>query len=159
TQAIQPGSSAAAGGRLSRAGALQAFDATTQANRASVTDSTNLAVVAAGRAAWMAPAGLFTSALNLYDAGCDTTQPLNSAIDGTGPEQNKPALSSQAVVYTLPPLLGQPAKLVVASTTAPFAAQSVDAVAIDLGATDVCAGGQHDGDACTTKNDCPSGEC
>src|SRR5262249_16873533 len=159
TQAIQPRSSAAARGRLSRAGALQAFDATTQANRATVTDSTNLAVVAAGRAAWMALGGLFTSALKLYDAGKDTTQTVNPVIAGTGPEKNKLALSSQAVVYTLPPLLGQPAKLVVASTTPPFADQRIDATPIDLGATDVCAGGAHDGDACTPDADCPGGAC
>src|SRR5262249_54652468 len=40
-----------------------------------------------------------------------------------------------------------------------FADQRIDATPIDLGATDVCAGGAHDGDACTTDADCPGGAC
>jgi hypothetical protein len=43
----------APGGRFVRRSVLHAFDATTQSDRPSVNTETNLAVVAAGRAAWM----------------------------------------------------------------------------------------------------------
>src|SRR5262249_56760811 len=124
--------------RLSRAGALQAFDATTHVNRATVSDSTNLAVAAAGRAAWMAPGSAFTAVLKLYDAGSDTTVTVNPGIAGAGPEKNKLALSSQAVVYTLPAGLTKPAPLVVPSTPPPLAGPRAHADPVGLRGPDAC---------------------
>jgi hypothetical protein len=149
------------GARLARKGALQAFDATTQGNNPSINASTNMAAVTAGRVAWMGENLAGGATVNLYDVALNTTTELDG-IDGSGPEKNKLALSAQAVVYTKPanPVFSLPARVVAASTAAPHAQQTINAQAVDIGATDVCEGGANDGDACTTDADClPGGAC
>ncbi|HXJ33291.1 MAG TPA: hypothetical protein VMS22_04560, partial [Candidatus Eisenbacteria bacterium] len=149
---------AAAAGRFSRTSHLHAFDATTQLDRPGLDSPTNVAAVAAGHAAWLSPGYLNAFLVNLYDAATGTTTNLSltpNVLDEA--QSNQLALSSQAVVWKN---IKTPAEIVLASTSPPYTKQRFGSNdATDLAATDVCAGGDNDGDPCTSGLDCPDGDC
>lgn len=144
------------GARYSRASRLRAFDSAARADASNVNEGTNLAAVADGRAAWMQQAYPLSAAyVRLYDSRDDTTVTLTSGFDYA--DVSALALSAKAVVFI--GTVTQPG-VVVVSTTPPYAEHPLDVPAIDIGATDVCAGGPKDGEACTTNADCsPVGQC
>jgi Lactonase, 7-bladed beta-propeller len=147
-----------------RTSALQAFDASTQTDRSALGTPSQLAAVAAGRAAWLEPAGDGFATVKLYDAAANSVAPVPGAT------ARRLALSSRAIVLAVPQsIVGDVDNdgsinddaVALVSTTAPGdgIATVLGTDAIELGATDVCEGGSKDGQACATDSQCPGGAC
>lgn len=159
-------------GRLfARDSRLRAFDTTTGQTRPGLDASVGakLASVASGRAAFIDPSEAFGTlfpAVSLYDAASDALVGLDSASSFA----NKLAISSQILALAAPEglVVGNADgdsivvedTLVVASLANPAAPPTiVGADALEVGATDVCAGGASAGDVCESSAACPGGTC
>jgi sugar lactone lactonase YvrE len=167
---VMPGNQDA-GDVFTRESRLRAFDTTTGQTRPGLDAAVGakLASVAAGRAAFIRPGEAFGTlfpAVSLYDAATDALVGLDSASGFA----NKLALSSQILALAAPESLvvgnadGDSVvnedTLVVVSLSNPAAPPAiVGADAIEVGATDVCAGGANAGDACESGAECPGGTC
>jgi len=159
-------------GRLfARDSRLRAFDTTTGLTRAGLdaTVGSKLASVANGRAAFIRPGEAFGTLfpeVKLYDAASDALVGLDSASGFA----NKLAISSQILALAAPEglvvgnadgdsIVGEDT-LVVASLANPSAPPTLVGVdALEIGATDVCAGGSAAGSPCDEAADCPGSSC
>jgi len=155
-----------------RDGDLRAFDVATGATRPGIdalNSASSLASVRSGRAAWIAQSQAFGTlfpAVTLYDAASDAVLPLEAASGFA----NKLALSSQILALAAPEGLvvgnadgdgvtSEDTLVVVSLANSAAPPTIVGADAIEVGATDVCAGGSAAGSACDEAADCPGSSC